>query len=109
MPFAPPPQKKLATNVEFLDQLAVSIDVFPAEITQQALALTHQIQQGPAASMVLLVFVQMLGKILNSISEQGNLSFNRACVPGVAAILLEDLLDLLFGQILWHNVVFNRW
>jgi len=109
MPFAPPSQKKLAANVELLDQLAISIDIFPAEITQQPLALTHQIQQGPAASVILLVFMQMLGKTLNSIREQGNLSFNRTCVLGVAAILLEDLFDLLFGQILWHNVVFNRW
>lgn len=52
--------------------------------------------------MVFLEFVKVLGKAFDSESEESDLTFDGACVIGIATIILEDFLFLLCGKINCH-------
>ena len=82
---------RLLTQTEGLDKFTIAVNVLVVKILQELTTTTYHLRQCTCGTEVLVVFLQVLGEVLDAISEQGNLTLNRTCVLCVLAILAEDL------------------
>ena len=83
--------RRLLTQTESLNQCTIAIDVLVVEILQELAATTYHHGQRTSGAKVLVVLLQVLGEVLNTIGEQGYLTLDRTRVLGVLAILGENL------------------
>lgn len=86
---------RLSTQTERLDDGTVAVDVALVEIVKQCAALTYQLCQGTGRNMVLVVFLEVLCHVGDTVGEQCNLALGRtgvACRLGVAELLEKFLL-----------------
>ena len=86
----------LLTQAERLDKCTIAIDVLVVEILQQLTTATYHLCQGAGGTKVLVILLQVLSEVSDTIGEQSHLALNRTSVLGVLAILAEDL-SLLCG------------
>ena len=82
---------RLLTQTKSLDKCTVTIDVLVVEILQELTTATYHLGQCTSGAEVLVVLLQVLGEVLNTIGEQGYLTLNRTGVLSVLAVLAEDL------------------
>ena len=82
---------RLLTQTEGLDEFTIASDVLVVEILQELTTTTYHLGQCTSGTEVLVVLLQVLGEVLNTIGEQGYLALNRTCVLSVFAILAENL------------------
>ncbi len=68
----------LLSESEFLDQLAVALDIFFLEISQEATSLTNHFQEAASRLVILFVFGEMILKLVDSLGQQGDLNFRTA-------------------------------
>ena len=52
--------------------------------------MTNHLKKAASGMMVLLVGLQVLGKVVNSLGENSDLYFGRTCVAFVESVLLDD-------------------
>ena len=83
----------LATQSKALDQLQVTVTVFPAQVVQQFTTLVYHADQTTAGMMILLVDLKVTLQLVDVGAQQCNLHFWRA---GIAISLLIILNDLCF-------------
>ena len=86
----------LLTETESLDDGTITIDIVIVEILQQLAALTDEHGQRTGCVVVLVVLLQVLCQVRDTIAEQGNLRLCRAGVLSTLTILAEDLFFLGF-------------
>ena len=84
------PNAELLTDAESLDDGTVSLDICFDQIVEQRAALTDHLEKTAAGVMILLVDLQVLGKIVDPLCEQSDLYLGRTCVTLVSSILLHD-------------------
>ena len=82
---------RLLTQAESLDEFTITIDVLVVKILKELTTATYQLGQRTSSTEVLVVLLQVLGEVLNAISEQGYLALNRTGILGVLAVLAENL------------------
>src|SRR5215212_5106180 len=80
---------RLVPQSEVLDDLAVSVDVRPLHVVEQAATSADNLQQPAAAMMVLLVRPDVFGAVVDALREEGHLHARRAGVGLVRLVLLE--------------------
>ena len=86
--------KDLLTQTESLNNGAVAINVVYIEILQELAATTYQLGERTSSNKVLVVLLQVLGEVLDTIGEQGNLALSRTRVGRALTILAKNLLLL---------------
>lgn len=86
----------LLTNAEFCDNVTVSHDVAFLNISQKVSSVTDHFEQAASRMMILLVNFQMLGELVDPVSQNSDLNLRRTCVAFVSRILLNDLILLFF-------------
>jgi hypothetical protein len=64
-----------ATQPQLGDEASVSLDVLPAEVVEESTPLTDQHEEPATTVMVVLVLPEMLGQMVDSLAEQGDLHF----------------------------------
>src|SRR5688572_23189134 len=85
-----PEPRWLLANAEASNQLGVPIGVLALEIIQQAPPLADQLQQ-PAARMVILrVYLEVLGEVIDPVAENRDLHFRRSGVAVVRPVVSDD-------------------
>ena len=84
--------KILFAEIQLRDNFAVTIDVFLAQVAQNAAALPDHFQQAAARMMVFLVFLQMFGEVRDARRQKRNLHFGRAGVAVMHAVFFDNLL-----------------
>ena len=87
----------LLTDTQSLDDGTVSLDIYLDEVVEQRAALTDHLEQTAAGVMVLLVDLEVLGEVVDSLGEKSDLYLGRACVTLMSRILLHDS-NLFFFQ-----------
>jgi hypothetical protein len=75
-----------------LDQALVSIEVAPAQVIEEATALTDELEQPPAGMMILDVSLEVLGKMTDPCTQQRDLYFRRTRIRRVQSVLTDDIL-----------------
>ena len=85
----------LLTDTELLNNSTVALNVFSLEVIQQAATLTYQVGQCTLGVEVLAVLLEVLGKVVDTEGEQGDLALCSTGVLGVVAILSKELSFLL--------------
>ena len=71
---------RLLTDTESCDDRTVSLDVDLDQIVEQRAALTDHLEQTATGVMVLLVDLEVLGEVVDSLSEQSDLNLGRTGV-----------------------------
>src|SRR4051794_14177041 len=92
----------LAAQAETLDERAVPVDVLLAQVAEEAAALADQQEQTTTAVVVVLVLLQVLGEVLDALSEHRHLDLGRTGVALVRRVLGHDLA--LDGSLEGHVV-----
>ena len=88
----------LLTDTEFLlsDDGTVAVDVFADKIIEQTTTATYHSLKGASCSVVLMVFLKVLGEVFDTIREKSDLAFGATGIGSIFAILFEDFF-LLFS------------
>lgn len=81
----------LLSQTESLDDGTIAVDVAVVEIVKECTALTYELCQRAGCLEVLVVLLQVLCEVLDTISEKCNLALCRTCVCCLLAILAENL------------------
>src|SRR5690606_10584951 len=90
-------------ETELRDDRAVPLDVVFLQIGQQLFALAYHGHQRLFGAVVLLVLLEVPGKVVDPLCEQRDLAFSAAGVLLGTAVLGEDLLLGFCGQV--HGLV----
>jgi len=78
-----PRHRELLSKFQLPGQRLVTAGVCDMEIIQQPPALAHHFQQTPSGTVILEVFLKVLGQMVDALRQQGNLNIGR---PGVALV-----------------------
>ena len=82
---------QLFAKSQFLDQLAVTLQVGMGKIGKQSFSFTDHLQQAPVGGEVLLVGLQMRGDAVYPLREQSDLRFDGTGVGNASAKILENI------------------
>src|SRR5688500_10166278 len=80
----------LLTQSEPVDDLKISLAVFPREVLQKAVPAADHLQQAAPRSVVLLVGLEVVGELGDALGEERDLHFRRAGVLLVRLVIFED-------------------
>src|SRR5215831_17331334 len=89
---APCPEPSLPTQAQLLDEGAVALDVLGLEVLQQTAASAHQQEQATTAVMVVLVYLEVLGEIVDPPCQQSDLDLRRTGITLIGRVPGDDLL-----------------
>ncbi|GMQ93883.1 MAG: hypothetical protein BMS9Abin12_1363 [Acidimicrobiia bacterium] len=85
----------LATQSQFCNQGSVTLHILFLEVPEQSPSFSDHHEQTSPAVMVFLVDLQMLGEMIDTLSQQRDLDLRRACVRGVRAIFIYNNLRVV--------------
>ena len=88
--FRLPECSALFADAETLDQGTVALNVDAHEVVEQISSLANHLQQAAAAVVILLVGLQVLGEVVDSLGENGNLNLRGTRVALVGRILFDN-------------------
>jgi hypothetical protein len=85
------PVTGLLADTERLDDSPVTIDILGFEIIEEPPPLANQHEQAPPRMVVLVMDLEVLGKIRDSLREERDLNLGRARVTRLSSKLLNNL------------------
>src|SRR6185312_10151271 len=68
-----PPQVLLLANAEFLDYVLVALGIVCLEVVEQAATLAHHHQETAAGGVILIVRLEMIRQLADSLTEHRDL------------------------------------
>ena len=83
-------QQKLAANTQTLDQLAVPVIIFGAQILGQTVALTDQNLQTTLTVLVFFVAVQVSREVVDAVRQHCHLNLGAARVALERCVIFND-------------------
>ena len=86
----------LLAKTESLYDSTIAIDIGVVEVLQQLTALTYEHSQRTSCVVVLVILLQVLSQVRDTVREEGDLCLCRTGISGCLAILTEDFLLLSF-------------
>lgn len=85
----------LLTEVECLDNRTVTLDIHLLKVLEQLTALTYQAQKCALCTEVVLVALEVLSKVADTVRKQRDLALWRTSIRVRLAVLTEKLLLFL--------------
>ena len=73
----------LFADSQFGNHFAISLDVVPSQVIEQAAALADNLQQAAPGRMIFLVCLEMLGQVRDSFAQNCNLNFRGPRIGGM--------------------------
>ena len=92
----------LLSETKLLNDRTVAVDVGLLEITEKVSSVTNHLLQTSAAVMVLVIVLEVLGEVLDSVGKKCDLYLRRTCVALVCSVLLNNCLLFVF-QHFWYS------
>lgn len=96
----------LLSETELLNNGTVAVNVLLLEIIQKITTLTYHLKKTAARVVVVVVELQVLGEVGNSLGENGDLYLGRACVTLVCCVSLDDFGLYFFVKHFFHLMFF---
>ena len=88
--FAASKMIKLLADTETGDDGTVTLDVGFDEVVEKTLSLTDHLEKAASGVVVVLVLLQVLGEVVDSLGEDRDLHFGRTGVALVNGVLFDD-------------------
>ena len=88
---------QLSTQTQTLDEGTVTVDVNALEVVKQATTVTDHQLHTTTGVVVVLVLLEVLGQISDTLAQQSNLDLRRAGVTFMGRVLSDDFL-LFFSR-----------
>jgi len=79
----------LVTEPQFLNYLAVRLDIGPPQIVQQSATLAYHLQEAAAAVVIFAVLAEMIREIVDTLGQDRDLNLCRPSVRLVGTVLLN--------------------
>jgi hypothetical protein len=73
--------RKLLAELELLGNRLVAVYVGSLQIIEQTPPLANHHEQSPAGAMILLIFLKVIGEMVDALRQQRNLDIRRAGIP----------------------------
>ena len=93
-----PASLDLAAQSEFLDQAPVALQVTLLKVVEQPPTLSDQLEQSASGVMILPVSTEMLGQLVDSARQKGDLDLGRTRVRIASAVPGDDFSFGFFGE-----------
>jgi len=87
----------LLPDPEFADYVAIAVRIVRLQVIQQAASLAHQHQQSTAGCVILFVGFEMLGQLVDPLTQNRDLDFRRSGVRFVGSEAF-DQVGLFFNR-----------
>ena len=86
----------LLSKTELFNDSSVSLDVNLLKVVKKISSVTNHLEEAATAVVILVVALEVLGEVSNSVSKNCDLNLGRTCVALVNGIGCDDfLLDFL--------------
>ena len=92
----------LLSEVQLFDDRAVTLDVGLLQVAKKVSSVTNHLQKSAAAVVILVVSLEVLGQIVDSVSQKRDLNLGRTCVALVGSVLLDNCLLFVFQHFVFH-------
>jgi hypothetical protein len=79
----------LVTEPQFLNQLAVRLDIRSPEIVQQSATLAHHLQEAAATVVILAVVTEMIREVVDALGQDRNLNLCGPRISLMGPVLLD--------------------
>ena len=96
-PLCPRVIKILLTNAKFFDSSSVSFDVLGLEVVEEVSSLTYHLKKASSGVMILLVYLEVLGKVVDSLSEDSDLYLGRTSIGLVSSVSFDNSSLFVFS------------
>jgi hypothetical protein len=97
--------KQLSTKTKTLDQRAVTVDVDLLQVIEKTTTITDHQKQTTTGVVIVLVGLEMLGQIGDTLAQQRDLNLGRSRITLVRRVLRDNFVLLLsrkcHGILLW--------
>ena len=87
---------RLLSDVQFRDDGTVALNVDLLQVVEQVSSVTDHLEQTSAAVVVLVVGLQVLGQVVDTVGQKCDLHLRRAGVTLVDGIGFDDRLLFVF-------------
>jgi len=92
----------LLSDLKLVDNSAVTLDIGLHQIVEQVSSVTDHLLKSATAVVVVLVGLEVLGKVLDAVGQQSYLNLGGTCVTLVGGILVNNCLFFFSGHFLFH-------
>ena len=99
-------KRGLLTDTESCDNRTVSLNIYLFEVTEKASSLTDHHQKTASAVMILLVDLEVLGEVVDSLCEKSDLYLGRTCVTLMGSVFGHDSLLFFFKHLIFPPLHF---
>ena len=86
----------LLSEVKLVDDRAVTLDISLLKVAKKVSSVTNHLEKSATAVMVLVIGLEMLGQIVDSVSKKRDLNLRRTGIALVSSILLNNSLLFVF-------------
>ena len=93
---------ELLSETQLLNDSTVALDVGLLEVYKKVSSVSYHLLKSAAAVVVLVVGLEVLGKVLDSVGKKCDLYLGRTCVALMSSVLLNNCLLFVF-----HHDVFT--
>ena len=80
----------LLSEVQLFDDRAVTLDIGLLQVAEKVSSVTDHLQKAATAVVILVISLEVLGQILDSVSQKRDLYLRRTCVAFVSLVLFDD-------------------
>ncbi len=87
---------KLLSDSELRDDGSVALDVNFFKVVEQTTTLTYHLEQTAARMTILLMGLEMLGEVIDALSEECDLNLWGTRIALVESILIDDFIFAFF-------------
>ena len=94
--FTPSAFFNLLSDVQLLDDSAVTLDVNLLEVAEKISSVSDHLKKTAAAVVVLVVSLEVLGEGVDTVGKKCDLHLGRTCVALVGLVLVDDRLLNVF-------------
>ena len=96
------PHQLLLSDAELFNDSSVSVDVYLHEIVEKISSVTNHLKEAATAVVVLVVALEVLCEIVDSVSENRDLYLGRTCVALMCSVLFNNCLLFLCCHFSFH-------
>ena len=93
----PRPYYYLFSQIQTGNDLSVSFDVLGLEVVEEVSSLTYHLKKASSGVMILLVYLEVLGKVVDSLSEDSDLYLGRTSIGLVSSVSFDNSSLFVFS------------